>query len=76
MMFPHMAEEKVCGSGGRGCCDSGNKMCMLGDRIDDNHDGIVPHRLWQLNNEVHADGVPWRRWNGKRVEFSSRRTSE
>ena len=34
-MFPHMVEEKVCGSGGRDRSDSGNKMCTLRDRIDD-----------------------------------------
>jgi len=75
-MFPHMVEEKVCNSSGRDCCDSGNKMYMFCDGINDNHDGIVPCRLWQLDNEVHADGIPWSRWNGKRVEFSGRRTSE
>jgi len=42
MMFPHMVEEKVCGSGGRDCSDSRNKMCMLSDGIDNNDDGIVP----------------------------------
>ena len=76
VMFPHMAEEKVCGSSGRDRSDSGNKMCTLCDGIDDNHDGIMSCRLWQLNNEVYADGVPWSRWNRKRVEFSGRRTSE
>jgi len=45
-MFPHIVEEKVCGSGGRDCSDSGNKMYMVGDRIDDNHVGIVPHGFW------------------------------
>jgi len=33
-------------------------------------------RLWQLDNEVHADSVPWSRWNRKSVELSGRRTSE
>jgi len=75
-MFPHMAEEKVCSSGSRDSCDSGNKMCTLGNGINDNHDGIVPCRLWQLNNEVYADGVPWSRWNGKGVKFSGQRMSE
>ena len=76
MMFPHMDEEKVCCSGSRDHCDSGNKMCMLGDVIDNNHDGIVLHRLWQLDNEVHADSVLWSRQNGKRVDFSGWRMSE
>ena len=76
VMFPHMVEEKVCGSGGRDHCDCRNKMCVLCDRINDNHDGIVSCRLWQLDNEVHADSVPWSRWNRKRVELSSQRTSE
>ena len=76
MMFLHMAEEKVHGSGSRDHCDSGNEMCMLGDRIDNNHDGIVPCRLWQLDNEVHTDGVPWSRWNGKGVDFSGWRMLE
>ena len=75
-MFPHMVEEQVCGSGGRDCSDSGNKMCMFCDGIDNNHYGIMSCRLWQLDNEVHADSVPWSRWNGKRVEFSGRRMSE
>jgi len=75
-MFPHMVEEKVCGSGSRDCCDSGNKMRMLCDGIDNNHDVIMPCRLWQLDNEVHADGIPQSRWNGKRVEFSGQRMSE
>jgi len=65
-MFPHVVEEKVCSSGGRDCSDHGNEMCMLCDRIDDNHNGIVPCRLWQLNNEVHTDSITWSRWNGKR----------
>jgi len=76
MMFPHMVEEKVCGSGGRDCSDSGNKMCMLCDRINDDHDGIMSCRLWQLDDEVHADSIPWSRWNGKRMEFSDQRTLE
>jgi len=71
-----MVEEKVCGSGGRDCSDSGNEMCTLCDGIDDNHDGIMSCRLSQLNHEVYADGVPQRRWNRKRVEFSDRRVSE
>ena len=74
-MFPDMVEEKVCSSGGRYHSDSGNEMCMFCDGIDDNHDGIMSCRLWQLNNEVYADGVPQSRWNRKRVEFSGRRTS-
>jgi len=45
MMFPHVGEEKVCGSGGRDCSDHGNEMCTLCDRINDNHNGIVPCRL-------------------------------
>ena len=52
------------------------KVCMLGDGIDNNHDGLVPCRLWQLNDEVHADGVPQSRWNGNRVEFSGWRMLE
>jgi len=72
-MFPHMVEEKVCGSSGRDRSDSGNKMCALCDGIDDDHDGIMSCRLWQLNDEVYADSVPWSR---KRVELSDRRTSE
>jgi len=28
-MFPHMVEEKVCGSGGRDRSDSGNEMCTF-----------------------------------------------
>jgi len=67
--FPHMVEEKVCGSSSRDCSDSEKEMCMLCDGIDNNHDGIVPCRLWQLDNEVYADGIPWSGWNGKRVEF-------
>ena len=57
MMFPHMVYEKVCSSSSRDHCDSENKICMLGDGINDNHDGIMPCRLWQLDNKVHADGV-------------------
>jgi len=76
MMFPHMVEEKVWGSGGRDCSDSGNEVCTLCDGIDNDHDGIMSCRLWQLNNEVHADSVPWSRWNRKRVEFSNQRTLE
>jgi len=75
-MFPHMVEEKVCGSGSRDHSDSGNKMCMLCDGIDDDHDGIMSCRLWQLDDEVHADNVPWSRWNRKRVEFTSWKASE
>ena len=75
-MFPHMVEEKVCSSGGRDCSDSGNEMCTLCDEIDDDHDGIMSCRLWQLDDEVHADSVPWSRWNRKRVEFTGRRASE
>ena len=62
-MFPHMVEERLCGSSGRDRCDSRNEMCTLCD-------GIMSCRLWQLNNEVHIDGIPWSRWSGKRVEFS------
>jgi len=69
MMFPHVVEEKVCGSSGRDHSDHGNEMRMLCD-------GIMSCRLWQLDNEVHADGIPWSRWNGKRVKFSGRRASE
>ena len=76
MMFPHMVEEKVCGSSSRDCSDSGNEVCTLCDGIDDDHDGIMSCRLRQLDDEVHADGVPWSRWNRKRVEFSDRRMSE
>ena len=47
-MFPHMVEEKVCGSSGRDHSDSGNEMCTCCDGIDDNHDRIVACRLWQL----------------------------
>jgi len=68
--------EKVCGSSGRDRSDRGNEMCMLCDGINDNHDGIMSCRLWQLDNEVHADGIPWSRRNRKRVEFSSRRASK
>jgi len=64
----------VSGSGGRDRSDSGNEMCALCDGINDNHDGIMPCRLWQLDNEVHADSIPWSRWNRKRVEFSGQRT--
>jgi len=67
-MFPHVVEEKVCGSSSRDCSDSGNEMHMLCG-------GIVPCRLWQLDNEVHTDGIPRSRWNGKRMEFSGQRTS-
>jgi len=56
--------------------EDGNKMCTLCDGIDDNYDGIMSCRLWQLDDEVHADSVPWSRWNGKRVEFSDQRMSE
>jgi len=75
-MFPHMVEEKVCGSSGRDCSDSGNKMCALCDGINNDHDGIMSSRLWQLDDEVHTDSVPWSRWNRKRVELSNRRMSE
>ena len=74
MVFSHMVEEKVCGSGGRDCSNSGNEMCVLCDGIDNNHDGIMSCRLWQLDNEVHA--VPWSRWNRKRVELPGQRTLE
>jgi len=57
-MFTHMVEEKVCSSGGRDHCDSGNEVCMLGNGINNNHDRIVPCRLWQFENEVYADGDP------------------
>ena len=57
-MFLHMVEEKVCGSSSRDHSDHGNEMCTLHDGINDNHDGIMSCRLWQLNNEVHADGIP------------------
>jgi len=76
MVFPHMVEEKVCGSGGRDCSNSGNEMCTLCDRIDNNYDGIMSCILWQLNNEVHADSVPWSRWNRKRVELPGRKMLE
>jgi len=76
MMFPHMVEEKVCGSSSRDCSDSGNEVCTLCDGIDDDHDGIMSCRLWQFDDEVHADSVPRGRWNRKRVEFSDRRMSE
>ena len=46
MMFPQMAEEEVRGSSSIDSHDSGKKMCMLGDGIDDNHDGIVLHGFW------------------------------
>jgi len=75
-MFPHMVEETVCGSGGRDCSDSGHEMCMLCDGINDDHDGIMSCRLWQLDDEVHTDSIPWSRWNRKWVELSDRRTSE
>jgi len=32
-MFPHMVEEKVCGSSSRDRSDCGNEMCMLCDGI-------------------------------------------
>jgi len=47
-MFPHMVEEKVCGSGSRDCSDSGNKICALCDGTDDNHDRIVSCRFGSL----------------------------
>jgi len=75
-MFSHTVEEKVCGSGGRDCSDGGNEMCALREGIDNDHDGIMSCRLWQLNDEVHTDSIPWSRWNRKRVELSDRRTSE
>jgi len=75
-MFPHMVEEKVCSSGGRDRSDCGNEMHTLCDGINDDHNGIMSCRLWQLDNEVHTDSIPWSRWNGKRVEFSSWRMSE
>ena len=31
MIFPHVVEEKVCGSGGRDHSDCGNEMCTLCD---------------------------------------------
>jgi len=58
VMFPHVVEEKVCGSSGRDHSDCGNEMRMICDGIDDNHNGIVPCRLWQLDNEVHTDSIP------------------
>jgi len=69
MTFPDMVEEEVCGSGGRDCSDSGNEMCAFCD-------GIMSCRLWQLDNEVHTDSIPWSRWNRKRVELSDRRMLE
>jgi len=58
------------------CSDCGNEMHMLCDGIDDDHNGIMPCRLWQLDYEVHADSVPQSRWNRKRVELSGRRMLE
>jgi len=66
VVFPHMVEEKVCSSSGRDCSDHGNEMRTLCDGINDNHNGVMPCRLWQLDNEVHADSVPQSRWNRKR----------
>jgi len=33
------------------------KCAHLVDGIDNNHDGIVTCRLWQLDNEVYAESV-------------------
>jgi len=76
VVFPHMVEEKVCGSGGRDFSNSGNEMCALCDGINDNYDGIMSCRLWQLDNKIHTNSVPWSRWNRKRVELPGRRMSE
>ena len=63
MQFPDMYREQAgCSEG----CDHSvcqNELGHLTHGIHNIHDHIVAMRLWELNNEVDADGVPMELWN-------------
>ena len=58
MQFPDMCKEQVGRSMG---CDHSmcwNEVGHLTHGIHNVHDCIIAVRLWKLDNEVNADGVP------------------
>ena len=76
MVLPDMLKEELGGSSCGEGRDSRNEMSSFSDGVDGNHDGVIPGRLRQFNNEVHADCVPRSIHNRERVEFSSWGTAE
>ena len=75
-MFPDVLKEELgspgCGEGR----DSRNEMRSFSDRVNGNHDRVIPGRLRQFNDKVDADRVPRSIRNRKRVKFSSWGTAE
>ena len=42
-----------------------NEVGHLTHRVYDIHDHVIVMRLWELNNEVNADGIPMELWDGE-----------
>ena len=57
-----MCKEQVGHSEGCDCSVCQNEVGHLAHRIHNIHDCIIAMRLWELNNEVDADGVPMKLW--------------
>ena len=63
MQLPDMCKEQVGHSEG---CDRSmcwNEVGHLTHGIHNIHDRIVAVRLWELDNEINADGVSMELWN-------------
>ena len=50
-----------------------NKVGHITHGVHNIHDHVVAVRLWELNDEVDADGVPTGLWNREQNIFSNRR---
>ena len=63
MQFPDMCKEQVGCSKGCDCRMCQNEVGHLAHGIHNIHDCVIAMRLWELDNEVDADGVPMELWN-------------
>ena len=72
--IPPVAEDvvdvKMAGLFGGACCRRWNEMCILGETVDDNHDGVVSFYNGEFDDEIRRNGVPSGGGDGKWLQLS------
>jgi hypothetical protein len=72
VVFPNMSTVQLSCLFGRDIRGGRDEMSHFCETVHAHEDCIVALRRWQLDDEVHGDGLPWSGGNRERLEIAER----